>query len=121
MQSTVTSEGTSGGIPDDVIDNSDFTLEVDERGYDSDSESGSDDGDDPVGGASEPHPPSSALPRNTSEKVSTEDPAPKDICATHQPASMLYSSVTSYHLPFSIVNHDLPSHVYVLSSVSIKH
>lgn len=77
MQSTVTLEGTSGGIPDDVIDNSEFTLEVDERGYDSDSESGSDDGDDPVGGTNDPtHPPSSALPRNTSEKVSTEGPPP---------------------------------------------
>ena len=79
MQSDVTLEGTSEGIPDDVIDNSEFTLEVDERGYDSDSESGSDDGDNPVGGTSEPHPPSSALPRNTSEKVSTETPPPRTL------------------------------------------
>lgn len=72
MQSDGTLEGHSGGITDDVIDNSDFTLEVDEGGYDSDSESESDDGEDPVDGTNDPHLPDAGLPRNVSEKVNSK-------------------------------------------------
>ena len=121
MQSDVTLEGTSEGIPDDVIDNSEFTLEVDERDYDSESESGSDDGDNPVGGTSEPHPPSSALPRNTSEKVSTETPPPRTLV-------LLINQLLCCTLSLLIIFHFLLStmiypHIrtYVLSSVIINH
>ena len=64
--------GDSGEIPDDVGDDSDFNLEVDERGYYSDSESDSDEGEDPVGGTIESLAQNAGLPRNISEKVSAQ-------------------------------------------------
>ena len=94
-------QGDSGEIPDDVIDDSDFNLEVDEGGYDSDSESETDEGEDPVGGTTESQPSNAGLPRNISEKVGTTY-----ICVA-QIHAFIFTFI-SHHLSY-IFFHHLPT------------